>query len=100
MWVGASSVFSSMPSLAARRTTRADFGAKCCRLIWAVVAASLVLATFTISSPLASSIVAEENLLEVLKVPATYRGMRLVYYDEDREEFDVNQELQIEYDDD
>jgi hypothetical protein len=37
------------------------------------------------------------HLLEVLKVPATYRGMQLVYYDEDGEDFDVSHELQIEY---
>ena len=37
------------------------------------------------------------HLLDTLKVPSTYRGLRLVYYDEDSEEIDVSQELQIEY---
>ena len=37
------------------------------------------------------------NLLEVLKVPSTYRGLRLVYYDDDGSEFDISQELNIEY---
>ena len=37
------------------------------------------------------------HLLESLKVPSAYRGMRLVYYDDDGEAFDVSQELQIEY---
>ena len=35
-------------------------------------------------------------LLEVLKVPSVYRGLQLVYFYDDRE-FDVSQELQIEY---
>lgn len=39
------------------------------------------------------------HLLEVLKVPSVYRGLRLVYFYDDRE-FDVSQELQIEYYDD
>ena len=37
------------------------------------------------------------HLLEVLKVPSVYRGMRLVYFYDDDREFDVSQELQIEY---
>ena len=37
------------------------------------------------------------HLLESLKVPSAYRGMRLVYYDDDGEAFDVSQKLQIEY---
>jgi hypothetical protein len=36
-------------------------------------------------------------LLEVLKVPSVYRGLRLVYFYDDNREFDVSQELQIEY---
>ena len=36
-------------------------------------------------------------LLEVLKVPSVYRGLRLVYFYDDDREFDVSQELQIEY---
>ena len=36
------------------------------------------------------------HLLDVLKVPSVYRGLRLVYFYDDRE-FDVSQELQIEY---
>ena len=37
------------------------------------------------------------HLLEVLKVPSVYRGLRLVYFYDDDREFDVGQELQIEY---
>jgi hypothetical protein len=37
------------------------------------------------------------HLLEVLKVPSVYRGLRLVYYYDDGREFNVSQELQIEY---
>lgn len=37
------------------------------------------------------------HLLDTLKVPSTYRGVRLVYFDDDGEEFNVSQELQIEY---
>ena len=37
------------------------------------------------------------HLLEVLKVPSVYRGLRLVYFYDDGREFDVSQELQIEY---
>jgi len=39
------------------------------------------------------------HLLETLKVPSTYRGMRIVYsYDDGfHDDFDVSQELQIEY---
>ena len=36
-------------------------------------------------------------LLEVLKVPSVYRGLRLVYFYDDGREFDVSLELQIEY---
>ena len=37
------------------------------------------------------------HLLDTLKVPSTYRGVRLVYFDDDGEEFNVTQQLQIEY---
>ena len=37
------------------------------------------------------------HLLETLKVPSVYRGLRLVYFYDDDCEFDVSQELQIEY---
>ena len=37
------------------------------------------------------------HLLEILKVPSVYRGLRLVYFYDDDQEFDVSQELQIEY---
>jgi len=37
------------------------------------------------------------HLLEVLKVPSVYRDLRLVYFYDDDREFDVSQELQIEY---
>jgi hypothetical protein len=37
------------------------------------------------------------HLLEVLRVPSVYRGLRLVYFYDDDREFDVSQELQIEY---
>jgi len=37
------------------------------------------------------------HLLEVQKVPSVYRGLRLVYFYDDDREFDVSQELQIEY---
>ena len=39
------------------------------------------------------------HLLETLKVPSVYRGMRLVYkYDDDsRDDFNVSDELKIEY---
>ena len=36
------------------------------------------------------------HLLETLKVPSVYRGLRLVYFYDDDREFDVSQELQIE----
>ena len=36
-------------------------------------------------------------LLEVLKVPSVYRGLRLVYFYDDDTEFDVSQNLHIEY---
>ena len=39
------------------------------------------------------------HLLEVLKVPSTYRGMRIVYKYEDgfHDDFNVSEELPIEY---
>ena len=37
------------------------------------------------------------HLLETLKVPSQYRGFRLVYYYPDGMEFDVSEELSIEY---
>ena len=39
------------------------------------------------------------HLLETLKVPSVYRGLRLVYQYDDRchEDFDVSEELKIEY---
>lgn len=37
------------------------------------------------------------HLLDVLKVPSVYRGLRLVYYYDDGREYDVSQELPIEY---
>ena len=39
------------------------------------------------------------HLLETLKVPSTYRGMRIVYsYDDGfHDDFNVSEELQIEY---
>ena len=37
------------------------------------------------------------HLLETLKVPSVYRGLRLVYFYDDDREFDVSQELTIEY---
>ena len=39
------------------------------------------------------------HLLEVLKVPSTYRGMRIVYkYDDGfHDDFNVSEELPIEY---
>ena len=39
------------------------------------------------------------HLLEVLKVPSTYRGMRIIYkYDDGfHNEFNVSEELRIEY---
>lgn len=39
------------------------------------------------------------HLLEVLKVPSVYRGLRLVYkYDDNfHDDFNVNEELRIEY---
>ena len=37
------------------------------------------------------------HLLETLKVPSVYRGLRLVYFYDDDREFDVSEELQIEY---
>ncbi len=38
------------------------------------------------------------HLLETLKVPAQYRGLRIVYlYDDDHEDNIVSDELQIEY---
>ena len=37
------------------------------------------------------------HLLERLKVSSVYRGLRLVYFYDDDREFDVSQELQIEY---
>ncbi len=41
------------------------------------------------------------HLLEVLKVPSVYRGLRLVYkYDNHfHDDFNVSEELRIEYDD-
>ena len=40
-----------------------------------------------------------KHLLKVLKVPLTYRGLRIVYkYDDGfHDDFDVSEELQIEY---
>ena len=35
--------------------------------------------------------------LDTLKVPSVYRGLRLVYYYDDGREYDVSQELTIEY---
>ena len=37
------------------------------------------------------------HLLDSLKVPSVYRGLRLVYCYDDGEEFEVSQRLQIEY---
>lgn len=38
------------------------------------------------------------NMLDTLKVPAEYRGMSIVYvYDNEREDFNVSEELKIEY---
>ena len=38
------------------------------------------------------------HLLETLRVPASYRGLRIVYlYDDGREDYIVSDELQIEY---
>ena len=37
------------------------------------------------------------HLLEVLKVSSVYHGLRFVYFYDDDREFDVSQELQIEY---
>ena len=37
------------------------------------------------------------HLLETLKVPSVYRGLRLVYFYDDDSEFDVSRELQIDY---
>ena len=39
------------------------------------------------------------HLLETLKVPSTYRGMRIVYLYDDgfHDDFNVSEELQIEY---
>ena len=39
------------------------------------------------------------HLLEVLKVPSTYRGMRIIYkYDDGfHDDFNVSEELKIEY---
>ena len=39
------------------------------------------------------------HLLDTLKVPSTYKGLRLVYvYDDDfHDDFDVSEELKIEY---
>jgi len=37
------------------------------------------------------------HLLDVLKVPSVYRGLRLVYYYDDGREYDVSEELKIEY---
>jgi len=39
------------------------------------------------------------HLLEVLKVPSTYRGLRIVYkYDDGfHDDFNVSEELKIEY---
>lgn len=37
-------------------------------------------------------------MLDMLKVPAEYRGMSIVYvYDSEREDFNVSEELKIEY---
>ncbi|MCM1141574.1 MAG: hypothetical protein NC453_23630 [Muribaculum sp.] len=35
--------------------------------------------------------------LDVLKVPSVYRGLQIVYIYDDGEEFDLSQELKIEY---
>ena len=37
------------------------------------------------------------HLIEVLRVPSAYRGMRMVYYYDDGREFDVSSQLRIEY---
>ena len=38
------------------------------------------------------------HLLDSLKVPATYRGMQIIYkFDDYRDDFLVSEELQIEY---
>ena len=37
------------------------------------------------------------HLLDVLKVPSVYRGLRLVYIDDEGQELDLMQEMQIEY---
>ena len=37
------------------------------------------------------------HLLETLKVPSVYRGLRLVYFYDDDRVFDVSEELNIEY---
>ena len=39
------------------------------------------------------------HLLEVLKVPSTYRGLRIIYkYDDGfHDDFDVSEELKVEY---
>lgn len=38
------------------------------------------------------------HYLEVLKVPSAYRGMRIIYYDDiSHEDFEVSEELKIEY---
>ncbi len=39
------------------------------------------------------------HLLETLKVPSTYRGLRIIYtYDDSsQEDFDVSEELKVEY---
>ncbi len=39
------------------------------------------------------------HLLETLKVPSTYRGLRIIYtYDDgSQEDFDVTEELKVEY---
>ena len=38
------------------------------------------------------------HYLEVLKVPSAYRGMRIIYHDDSsHEDFEVSEELKIEY---
>ena len=37
------------------------------------------------------------HLLESLKIPSVYRGLQLVYYYDDGEEFEVSQKLLIDY---
>lgn len=37
------------------------------------------------------------HLLKTLKVPSVYKGLRLVYYYDDGQEFDISQQLKLEY---